>query len=60
MLVCFFNSLSNGEYSHLLIVAASSNKSFFGKTPSHAKNSYLPTFPGDTAEVLAVCLSKLY
>ena len=28
---CFFNSLSNGEYSSLFIVAAFSSKSFSGK-----------------------------
>ena len=58
--VCFFNSLLNGKYSNLLIVAAFSNKSFSSKTPSPVKNSYLLTFPDDKAEILAVCLSKLY
>ena len=57
---CFFNSLPNGKYSNLFIVAAFSNKSCSGKTSFPVKNSYLLTFPDDKAEILAVCLSKLY
>ena len=53
MSVCFFNSLANGEYSNLLIVAAFSNKLFSGKKLS-VTNSYLLTFPDDKAEILAV------
>ena len=49
MSVCAFNSLANGEYSNLFIVAA-----------LQVKNSYLVTFPDDKAEILAVCLSKSY
>ena len=45
--------MSNGEYSNLLIVAAFSNKSF------SSKNSYLPTFPDDKAEILAVFLNHI-
>ena len=57
MPVCFVNSLPNGKYSILLIVAAFSSKSS-GKTSLAVKNSNLPTFPDDNAEILAVCLSK--
>ena len=57
---CAFNSLPNGEYLNLFIVAAFSSKSFSGKTSLPVKNSYLLTFPHDKAEILAVCLSKLY
>ena len=56
----FFNSLHNGDYSNLLIVAAFSNSPFSGKTYSLVKNSYFPTFPDDKAKILAVCLSKSY
>ena len=52
MLVCAFNFLPNKEYSDLLIVAAFSNC----KTSLFVKSSYLPTFPDDKAEMLAVCL----
>ena len=58
MSVCFFNSLPNGEYSNLLIVAALSSKSFSGKTSLPFKNTYLLIFPDDKAEILAVCISK--
>ena len=58
---CFFNSLSNGEYSSLLIVAVFSSKSFSGnKTSLAIKNPYLPTVSGEKAEILAVCFVKLY
>ena len=53
MSVCAFNSLHNGEYSKLFIVAAFSTKSFSSKT-------YLLTLPDDQAEILAVCQSKSY
>ena len=46
----FFNSLSNGEYSNLLIATAFSDSSFSSAIPSPVKNSYLPTFPDDKAE----------
>ena len=55
MSVCTFNSLTNREYSNLLIVAPFSNKSFSGKTSLPVKNSYLLTF-SDKAEILAVSL----
>ena len=58
--VCFFNSLTNGEFSNLLIVAAFSNKSFSYKTSFPVKNSYLLTFVDEKAEILAVCVSKLF
>ena len=53
-LVCFFNSLPNGEYSNLFNVAAFSSKSFSGKTSLPVRNSYLLTFPNDKAKVLTV------
>ena len=59
MSVCAYNSLPNGEYSNLFIVAAFSSKSFFGKTTLPVKNSFL-TIPDDKAEILAICLSKSY
>ena len=58
-LVCFFNSLPNGESLNLLIAATFSKKSFSGKASFPVKNSYLLTFPDDKAEILAVCLPKL-
>ena len=57
---CAFNSLRNGEYLNVFIVAAFSNKSFSGKTPFPVKHSYLQTFLDNKAEILAVCLSKSY
>ena len=51
MLVRFVNSLPNGEYSNLLIVAAFSDKSFSGKTSSLVKNLYLIIFPDDRTEL---------
>ena len=59
-LVCFFISLPNGEYSNLFNAAAFSSKHFSGKISLPVKNSHLLTFPDDKAEILAVCLSKLY
>ena len=56
MLVCAFNFLPNKEYSNLLIVAGFSNSSFSCKTSLFVKSSYLPTFPDDKAEMLAICL----
>ena len=55
MSICVFNSLPNGEYLDLFIVEA-----FSCKTYLLVKNSYLLTFPVDKAEILAVCLAKLY
>ena len=60
MSVSFLNSIINGEYSNLFIVAAFSKKSFSSKISSPFKKSYLPTRPDDKVEVLAVYLSKLY
>ena len=59
-LVCFFNSFPNGVYSNLLIEVAFSSKSFSGKLSFPVKNSFLLRFPDDKADLLAVCLSKLY
>ena len=50
MSVCFFNSQPHGEYSNLLIGAAFSKKSFFGKAFLPVKNSYILTFPDDKAK----------
>ena len=55
MSICAFYSLPNGEYSNLWISAA-----FSGKTSLPVKNSYLLIFPDDKAEILVVCLPKLY
>ena len=60
MSVCAFNSLPKGQYSNIFIVAALSSKSFSGKIYLPVKNSYLLTFPDNTAEILAVCLSNFY
>ena len=60
MPVCFFNSPTNGEHSNLLIVATSFNSSFSCKTSSPFRNSHLLIFLDDKAEVLPVCLYKLY
>ena len=59
-LVCFFNSQLNSEYSNHMIVAAFSKRPFSNKIFLPIKNSYFPTFSDDKAEILAVCLSKLY
>ena len=60
MSVCFFNLLSNGEYSKILIVAVLSNSPFSGKTSSAVKNSYFPTFPDYKEEISVVSMSKSY
>ena len=60
MSVCPFNSLPKGEYSSLYITAAFSSKRFLGKASLAVKTSSLLTFPDDKAEILAICLSKLY
>ena len=48
------------KIQNLFIVAAFSNNYFSGKTSLLVKNLYLITFPDDKAEILVVCLSKLY
>ena len=53
----FFNSVTNGEYLHLLIVGTFSESHFSSKTSSPVTNSNLPTFPDDKAEILVVYLS---
>ena len=64
MLVCFFNSLPNGEYSNILI--AFCDKSISCKTPFPVKESYLPTFPDDKAETffylngIELCFARFY
>ena len=60
MLVSFFNSLPNEEYSIYFIVAAFSNSPFSGKPSLSFKNLCLLTFTDDNADILAVCLSKSY
>ena len=60
LLVCAFSYFHNGEYSNLFIVAAFPSKYFSCKTSLPVKNSYLPIFPDDKVEILAVYLSKLY
>ena len=52
------NSLPNSEYSNLLLVAVFSFNSFPGKTSSSFKNSYLPRFSDNKAEILVVYFSK--
>ena len=48
------------NFQFFLILAAFSNKCSSGKTSSPIKNSQLIRFRDDKAEILAVCLSKLY
>ena len=55
MSVYFSNSLTNGEYSDLLIAVA-----FSVETSSPVKNSYLQTIPDHKAEILALFISKLH
>ena len=43
--IAFLNSLPNGKFSNLFIVAAFSNSPCSDKTYSPVKNSYLPTLP---------------
>ena len=52
MLFCFLSFLLNNEYLNLFVVAAFSYSLLFDKTSSLVKNSYLPTFPDDKAEIL--------
>ena len=40
MSVCLFSSISDGENSNVLIVAALSSSPFSGKTSSSVENSY--------------------
>ena len=54
MPVCFFNLVTNSEYSYVLIAAAFYNKSLSSKTSLLVKNLSLPTFHDDKAEILAV------
>ena len=56
--ILHFNLLTNDKYWNLLLLAAFSTKSFFSKTPLPFKNSYLPTFPDNKAEIFEGCLSK--
>ena len=51
MSVCFSNLLPNGDFSNLLIAAAFSSKSFFGKRSLPAKNSYLLIFPDNKVKI---------
>ena len=52
MLFCFLSFLLNNEYLNLFVGAAFSYSLLFDKTFSLVKNSYLPTFPDDKAEIL--------
>ena len=56
MSVCAFNFSTNGEYTNLFNAAAFSRKSFIVKIYLPVNNLYLPMFPDDKAEILAVCL----
>ena len=58
MLVCFFNSLTHGEHSNRLTVAAFSTNPFSAKTFWPVKNSYIPIFPDHKDETIPVSLSK--
>ena len=59
MLVCAFSFLPNAKYSNHCIVVSSSSKSFSGKTSLPVKNSNLPTFSDNKAEILAL-MAKPY
>ena len=54
MSICFLNSLPNSKYSNLLIIAAFPNCPFSGQISSLVKNSYLPIFSDNKAEIIAV------
>ena len=60
MSACLFNSLPDGEYLNVLIVAAFFNSLPSGEISSSTKNSYLPTFLHDKLKFLAGFLSILY
>ena len=59
-LICFSKALPDDEYSNLFSETAFSSKSSPGKTSLPVKNSYFLKFSDDKAEILAVCLSKMY
>ena len=48
----FLNSIPNGEYSNLLIVAAFSNSPLSSKTSSLVKKLHLPVFPDDRGDIV--------
>ena len=52
--------LPNGKNSNILIIVAFSNSPFSRKTSSPTKNSCLPIFLDDKAEILTAFLSKSY
>ena len=54
MPVCGFNSLPNGEYLNLFIVASLPNKYYSGKTSFQIKSSSLLAFPDNKANTSAV------
>ena len=56
MSVYFFSSLTIGEHSNLLIVAAFFNSPVSVETSPTVKNLFLPTFPNDKAEIVADCI----
>ena len=57
--MCFLKSLPNSEHSNFLIVSVFYSKYFSSETSLLVKNSYLPIFPDDKADILAVYLFKL-
>ena len=60
MSVCFFNSLPNGKYSNIWILETFLNRSFSSNASLQVTTLYLTIFTEDKAEILPVCLSKLY
>ena len=59
MFVFTFNSVRNGEFSNLFIIAAFSNKSFSDKKYLPVINSYSLTYPDDKAKILTICISHI-
>ena len=59
MSLSFSNSLPNDD-SNLLVVTAFYNKSISGETLLLVKNSYLPAFCHNKAEIFVVCVYKSY
>ena len=61
MPVDFFNSLTDVEYSNLLIEAVFSNSPLLGKKLPPVKYSYLLTFPDHETEILAaLCFAQFF
>ena len=51
-------NLFTNKYSNFLILPAFPCNFLSGKTSTPVKNSYLPAFTDDKAEILAFCLFK--